>query len=60
MPLAQIETVWEISPETTNEIVRLRQEVAEKARVVLRRYYDDPVAFAEDCIAWPEGQGLTG
>lgn len=60
MPLAQIETSWEISPETTNEIARLRRVVAEKARVVLRRYYDDPVAFAEDCIAWPEGQGLTG
>jgi hypothetical protein len=25
----------------------------------VRRYWDDPVAFAADCIAWPEGQFLT-
>lgn len=23
------------------------------------RFYDDPVAFADQCIAWPDGRGLT-
>jgi len=24
-----------------------------------RKYKDDPVAFAQDCVEWPDGEGLT-
>lgn len=50
----------EVTPETAREY---REQTARLHRVAaraMRRYYDDPVAFAHDCIAWPEGQGLTG
>lgn len=32
---------------------------AERAERWRRRYARDPVAFARDCVRWPEGQGLT-
>ena len=35
-----------------------RRRNQEAARQQLRRYYNDPVAWAENCIAWPEGRSL--
>lgn len=35
-------------------------QLDEEERTSLRRYRADPVGFARDCIAWPEGQELTG
>lgn len=38
---------------------RLRTARADSVRSRLDRYYPDPVGFARDCIAWPEGDSLT-
>jgi hypothetical protein len=37
----------------------LQRRAAQAGQAVARRYYDDPVAFAADCIDW-RGGGLTG
>ena len=38
-------------------LIVLRSELARSAPV--RRYRNDPVAFARECIAWPEGESLA-
>jgi len=38
-------------------LISLRSELVRSAPV--RRYADDPVAFAHDCIAWPDGERLA-
>lgn len=58
-PKTETEQVWEAS-ETTTKLLELRYEqLAEKARARLITYYNDPVAWADECIAWPAGQSLT-
>jgi hypothetical protein len=62
------------NPRLTRELERSRSELADLERrqeellelearrskaSPLRRYWDDPVGFARDCIVWPEGKFLT-
>ena len=58
MPIA-IERKWEASPQRTIRLKQTQLALASLAREQLRTYYDNPVRWAEECIAWPEGQGLT-
>ena len=55
-------------PSTTPQIQapldRLRylrelQQRASRIKKGVARYYDDPLAFAADCIRWPDNDGLT-
>ena len=39
--------------------LRELQRRAAKIKAGVARYYDDPVAFAHDCINWGDGDGLT-
>lgn len=39
--------------------VRLFEEKERLRRLPVRRYRHDPVAFAADCVEWPEGQFLA-
>ena len=39
--------------------LRRRVEAERLRRLPIRRYWSDPVAFAADCIAWPEGKFLA-
>lgn len=44
------------------KLVELREKAERNRRAGanVSRWYDDPVGFAEACIAWPEDQSLTG
>lgn len=44
---------------TTDPFNLLTEWAAPPTRDALERYYWDPVGFAENCIEWPEGMGLT-
>jgi hypothetical protein len=37
----------------------LQRQAAETKKAASQRYYNDPVAFAADCIDWRDGAGLT-
>lgn len=52
-------TVFESPPNRTVYLRELQQKRRQLAKDELSRYYDDPVAFAHDCIDWKEGEGLA-
>lgn len=51
--------VLEARPEVLRAAWAARQRKATASRRKLMLYYDEPVAFIEDCVDFPEGQSLT-
>lgn len=59
MPVVQNVSVVVADEELISEYESLIERRSKAATKVLRSYYNDPVAFAHDCIRWPEGKSLA-
>lgn len=55
----EVEVVIEAPAALMAEYLTKRKRNIHLAREQLKRYYNDPVAWARNCIRWPEGQSLT-
>lgn len=51
--------LFDVPPDLLARYRALQQRRREQAKVLLGRYYDDPAAFAHDCIDWPDGESLA-
>lgn len=58
-----IQNVLTVTPDTDDDLMKEFESLllrrSQASTKVLRTYYYDPVAFARECINWPEGKSLA-
>lgn len=53
------QVILEVTPSQVDRYVEARDRKAQASKAKMGLYFEDPVAFINDCVQFPEGQGLT-